>query len=234
MDTADATAVLDDPVGASLRGRHAHLARGRGRVAAYVPEVATFVAVPPDPRPGDWADLAGLLGGGGLADLFSCPATPPAGWAPEFAVPGVQMVAAPGSFDRSAADADGIAELGPADVPDMLELVGRTRPGPFWPRTVELGGYLGVRDRGRLVAMCGERLRPPGWAEISAVCTAPEARGRGLAARLVSEAASRVVARGERPFLHVAGDNTGAVTLYRRLGFRTRREVTFRGFRVSA
>ncbi|MEN0135444.1 MAG: GNAT family N-acetyltransferase, partial [Rhodococcus sp. (in: high G+C Gram-positive bacteria)] len=76
------------------------------------------------------------------------------------------------------------------------------------------------------------RLRPPGWTEISAVCTAPEARGRGHAARLVRALAAQITARGERPFLHVAEVNTGAIALYKRLGFRTRAHVTFRGFRT--
>ncbi len=80
--------------------------------------------------------------------------------------------------------------------------------------------------------MAGERLHPPGWTEISAVCTAAEARGQGHAARLVDALATRIVARGERPFLHVAEANTGAIALYERLGFKTRRPVTFRGFRT--
>jgi len=80
--------------------------------------------------------------------------------------------------------------------------------------------------------MAGERLRPPGWAEISAVCTAPEARGQGYAALLVSELAARIEARGERPFLHVAETNTGGIALYERLGLETRKQVAFQGFRT--
>lgn len=80
--------------------------------------------------------------------------------------------------------------------------------------------------------MAGERLRPPGWTEISAVCTAPEARGRGHAARLVSALMAGILARGERPFLHVAETNTAAIALYERLGLESRTHVTFRGFRM--
>jgi predicted GNAT family acetyltransferase len=80
--------------------------------------------------------------------------------------------------------------------------------------------------------MAGERLRPPGWTEISAVCTAPAARGRGHAAALVRALVARITTRGERAFLHVADSNTAAIALYDGLGFTTRKAVTFRGFRT--
>ncbi|MEV6152460.1 GNAT family N-acetyltransferase [Nonomuraea sp. NPDC052129] len=230
MANRDATA-LDDPVGASLRGHHAHHARLLGGAATYQPDVATFSAVTADPDPQEWADLARLLGRGELADMFSCASVPPPDWEPVFVLEGRQMTWSGGSR-RPAETGTEVVELGRDSVPEMLDLVARAKPGPFWPRTRELGTYLGVRDNGTLVAMAGERLRPPGWTEISAVCTAPEARGRGHAARLVSALVARIVARDERPFIHVAEANTGAIALYERLGFETRKPVTFRGFRT--
>jgi predicted GNAT family acetyltransferase len=117
--------------------------------------------------------------------------------------------------------------LGPDDVPEMLALVERTKPGPFGPRTIELGTYLGIRRDGALVAMAGERLHPAGWTEISAVCTDESYRGAGLATRLVRAVAAGIRARREVPFLHAAAANTTAIRLYESLGFTLRREVSF-------
>jgi hypothetical protein len=83
---------------------------------------------------------------------------------------------------RRPAPAPDAARLGAADVPEILDLIDRTQPGPFRRRTVELGTYLGLRSAdGRLIAMAGERLHPAGWTEISAVCTDPAHRRKGLA-----------------------------------------------------
>lgn len=222
------TTALDDPVHGSLRGHHAHLARRFGAALTFPPAVATFSAISAEPGPQEWADLARLLGRGEFADMFSSPATPPPDWEPVFALDARQMIY---SGPRPGHDG-GVVELGAGNAAEMLDLADRAKPGPFWPRTRELGTYLGIREHGRLVAMAGERLRPPGWTEISAVCTAEEARGRGHAARLVRALIARITARGERPFLHVIEANTGAMALYERLGFETRKHITFRGFRT--
>ena len=122
--------------------------------------------------------------------------------------------------------------LGPADVPEMLALVERTRPGPFLPRTIEMGTYLGIRRDGELVAMAGERLHPPGWTEISAVCTDERFRGHGLATRLVLAVAAGIRERGETPLLHAAATNVHAIRLYESLGFARRRHTRFVGLRA--
>ena len=130
----------------------------------------------------------------------------------------VQMTAG-GELGERAAES---VALGDDDVPEMLELTRLTNPGPFLPRTIEMGDYIGVRDGDRLVAMAGERFRVPGWTEISAVCTAPSHRGQGLATKLLRAVAAGIEARGERVFLHVVATNTGAIRLYEALGFSIR------------
>lgn len=219
---------LDNPVLAGLTGPQAHLAERRGRVLAYRPEVSPWLALPDEPEAADWADAAPLLGSDGTAVLAGADVTPPDGWEIAFHVDGVQLV---DESVHAVPDAEAVV-LGAADVPQMLALVDRTRPGPFRPRTVEMGTYLGIRRDGELVAMAGERMRPPGWTEISAVCTAPEYRGQGLGARLVLAVAAGIKARGETPFLQAAGDNDNAIRLYEALGFRLRRRMPFTGIRV--
>jgi predicted GNAT family acetyltransferase len=85
-----------------------------------------------------------------------------------------------------------------------------------------MGTYVGIRCDGKLVAMAGERLKVPGYTEVSAVCTHPDHTGKGYARLLMTEVMRGIRDRGEIPFLHVRGDNTRAIELYERLGFRTR------------
>lgn len=214
--------VLDRAVQASLAERHAPFALRFGRAVRYDPEVSPFAALDDPADPQAWEDAATLLGPEGKLSL-QCVSEWPADWKPVFGLDGVQMVGT-GLDPRPEPEA---VRLGQADVPDMLELVARTEPGPFLPRTVEMGTYLGIRREGVLVAMAGERLHPPGWTEISAVCTLPEYRGQGIAGRLIRALAAGITARGETPFLHAAASNTNAIRLYRTLGFEHRRTVLF-------
>jgi predicted GNAT family acetyltransferase len=124
-----------------------------------------------------------------------------------------------------------IQPLSEADAPDMRALAELTQPGPFHARTHQLGDFVGVRENGRLIAMAGERLKLPGFTEISAVCTHPEARGRGLAAALMRKVAKGIQARGEEMFLHVYPHNKGAISVYEKLGFRHRADLLLHVFR---
>jgi ribosomal protein S18 acetylase RimI-like enzyme len=221
--------VLDNPARAALTGPHAHFAERRGRVLRYPVDVTPWLALPDEPDAGDWADLAALAGPGAEVPLLGFRGEIPADWEITFRMDGVQYV-----DDGLAAAPDPEAvRLGPADVPEMLDLVARTRPGPFLDRTIVLGTYLGIRRGGVLVAMAGERMRPPGWTEISAVCTDPAFRGQGLAGRLVRAVAVGIRARGDVPFLHAAADNTAGIRLYERLGFTHRRPILFGALRAA-
>jgi ribosomal protein S18 acetylase RimI-like enzyme len=234
---------LDHPIWYSLIGPHHELAQhaadadDRVVAARYDPEVSPFGAVGDIEDPAGWAGLATLVGSGGrVVVMLRADATaaispwPPVGWKVEADIPGVQMVA---RTMVPATDPHAVP-LGPVDVPEMLDLVGRTRPGPFAKRTVELGGYVGFRVEGRLVAMAGQRFGPGGFTEISAVCTDADQRGRGLGGRLVRTVAAGIAAAGSVPFLHAASTNVTAIALYEKLGMEVRRSVQFVALRHEA
>jgi ribosomal protein S18 acetylase RimI-like enzyme len=219
---------LDNPVWSSLAGPHARFAQRRGNALRYPADVSPFAALPDQPDAADWADLAALAGPGSVVGLAGVRVPPPAGWTVTPVGEGVQLVDA---CVEVASDGEAV-RLGPADVPEMLGLARRTRPGPFLPRTRELGVYLGIRRGGALVAMAGERLHPPGWTEISAVCTDERWRGHGFASRLVRVLVAGVRARREIPFLHALASNTDAIGLYEAMGFRLRRTMMFSAVRT--
>ena len=217
---------LDNPVWTSLVGAHARLAdvapAGGARAGRYQLDVSPFGAVADPADPACWSALAGVLDGGATCVLLD-PATVPDGWEVVMVIPGVQMEGS----GLEPAEAPEAVVLGDDDLDDMLALVERTRPGPFLRGTIRMGRYIGIRRDGELVAMAGERMHPPGWTEISAVCTDERCRGEGLGTRLVRAVAAGVRARGEVPFLHAAADNVNAIRLYEALGFTLRHTGSF-------
>lgn len=223
MADQSATSALENPVWSSLTGAHASLARIHGDARLYDPEVTVFGGMPSEPTAAAWADLAALVGADGGAVIVGSSIQLPEHWTALRVIEGIQFV----ESDVAGARADDIVELGEADAAEMLALADRTRPGPFLLGTVRLGGYVGIRDGGRLVAMAGRRMNPDGWIEVSAVCTDDEHRGRGMAARLVRAVVDGVHADGQRAFLHVEKGNDPAIALYRRLGFEPSRDMTF-------
>ena len=219
---------LDNPVWSALTGPQADIVERAGSAVRYPADVSPFAALPADADDAAWAALADLVGPTTIV-LTGPVHRPPAGWRVLESIPGVQL---DGSAVAGAPDPEAVV-LTEADVPEMLDLVRRTRPGPFEKRTHTLGTYYGIRRGGALVAMAGERMRPGGWAEISAVCTDPAHRGQGLAGRLTLAVAATIRARGELPFLHTGAANAPAIRLYESLGFRLRRETAFTAVRLD-
>lgn len=213
---------LDNVVWHALTGPHAKFAIGRGKARHYPRDMAPFSAIE-EPTAAAYADLAHDLAANTEARLFRPFGEPvPVGWTEVDAFPVLQMIAPRTACAVETSKAP--SRLTAADIAAILELVSIAEPGPFGPRTPELGTYLGVHENGRLVAMAGERMRLAGYVELSAICTHPEARGRGFAIDLTLRLMNAAYDRGEVPLLHVRSENAAAVSLYRRLGFEVRRE----------
>jgi len=110
---------------------------------------------------------------------------------------------------------------------DLFELVNLIQPGYFKIKTSDLGSYYGIYKEGRLIAVAGERMKMNGYTELSAIITHPKHTGRGYAKQLIAHAVDKVQLEGNIPYLHVAHNNAGAIGLYEKLGFSTRREISF-------
>ncbi len=219
-------AALERPVWNMLCGPMAELAQGAEQAWRIDPRYGPFAAAVDD-SPRAQAALAALVMHDNdrlwLVEREPWPA--PEGLCVLRTAPLLQMAALePAAMEPG----DELAELlGAGDVAGMTELALATEPGPWGPLTHRYGDFFGLRDRGRLAAMAGERMRPaPGLAEVSGVCTWPEFRGQGRAARLIRRVMAGLVARGDTPFLHSYAGNAGAIALYERLGFRASRSLT--------
>lgn len=215
---------LDRPIWAALSTTQQAESLGGARARRYHPDIGPLAAAIDD-GPESLADLARLVAAHGAVGLLQAgPAPLPPGCVELDRAAAVQMIA--GADLPPLAD-DGAVRLGETDVADMLELATLTAPGPFAVRTATLGTFFGIRLDGRLVAMAGERMRFPGHTELSGVCTHPDARGRGFAARLCRRLTSEIRARGDRPFLHAFATNRPAIALYESLGWVLHRDMTF-------
>jgi predicted GNAT family acetyltransferase len=211
---------LERPIWSALTTSHARFALGNDMARRFPPDVSPMTAVR-EVSPANLKALSDLVMPGEIVGLFSAEPVFADG---DFAVIEHKSVDQMVYEDGDTAPISGdIAQLTPADVPEMLALAELTKPGPFVKRTIALGTYLGIRSNGELIAMAGERLKCDGYTEISAVCTHPAHGRRGLSSLLVRTLMQQMLARGETPFLHLYSTNTTAAALYRKLGFVHRR-----------
>ena len=213
---------LDRPVWASLTTHHAALSEGNELARRFARDVNLFASALDD-SPASVDALATLVKPEDSVFLLQVPKIViPPGLIEIKAAKGVQMVATRSLLSEATGDN---LILTDEDAPEMLELATLTEPGPFLARTHIMGRFRGIRMGGRLVAMAGERMRFPGFTEVSGVCVHPEFRGRGLARRLSGAVVAGIEARGDRAFLHAWKTNQSAISLYEGLGFELRSEV---------
>ncbi|HTP72427.1 MAG TPA: GNAT family N-acetyltransferase [Burkholderiaceae bacterium] len=211
---------LDNIAWHSLIGPHARFAVGAGAARRYAPGFSPLAAFAEPQRP-DFDALAAHCVPGEQLYCVDWTGAVPAGWQVDVETALLCMVWA--ATEPPKDDAPDARPLDARHAAQALQLTGITRPGPFGPRTLELGDYFGIFEGEQLVAMAGERLHAGSLREVSGVCTLPAFQGRGLARRLMGKLMARQVARDETPFLHVLASNTGAQALYRQLGFRDER-----------
>lgn len=217
--------LLDNIVWHTLTGPHARYATGTHDARRYAPGFSPIVGFADTERP----NFDALIPFCERGEHFYCDGwsgAAPAGWRIDAESTMFKMV-----WDAPVPAVDEASEaipLGPEHPSRALELATLTRPGPFGPRTIELGDYFGCFEGERLAAMAGERMCAGALREISGVCTHPDFQGRGLARRLMTKLIRRQMQRDETPFLHVMRDNVGARRLYERMGFRNYREAVVR------
>jgi len=215
---------LDRPVWSMLTGRQAHLAEGDGSAVRIDRGYGVFGAAP-DTSADAQAALAALVPDDGEIWIVEGKPWPlPPGTREVKRAVLAQMVAE-GAPPPLREGEPAIVAIGDGDAPEMTALAAHAKPGPWGPKTHRYGPFFGIRDKGRLLAMAGQRILVPDMAEVSGVSTWEDCRGRGLARALIGHVMREMVARGEQPFLHSYADNAGAIALYESLGFRIRREV---------
>ncbi|MES2972242.1 MAG: GNAT family N-acetyltransferase [Pseudomonadota bacterium] len=217
--------LLDNIMWNALTGPHARFAVGAGNARRFAPGFSPIVGFADAEHP----DLDALAPFCAAGEHFYCDGwsgAAPAGWQIEVESTMFKMVWHAGMPAMD--EAPEAVRLVPEHTAQAMELAALTRPGPFGPRTPELGEYFGVFEGERLIAMAGERMCAGTLREISGVCTHPDAQGRGLARRLMLKLVRRQMLRGETPFLHVMQGNAGARQLYERMGFVNYRETVVR------
>jgi ribosomal protein S18 acetylase RimI-like enzyme len=216
---------LDNIMWNCLSGPHAKFATGAGAVRRYAPGFSPIVGCMEPSQP-DFATLAEHCEPGESFYLDIWSGAAPSGWRIEKEARMFKMVwDAPAPAEDAAPDA---VLLKPEHYSQALELAKLTNPGPFGPRTPELGEYFGYFENGRLIAMAGERMCAGDFHEVSGICTHPDFQGRGLARKLTLKVIRRQMQRGKTTFLHVMAHNAPARALYEKMGFRNYLETTVR------
>ncbi len=210
---------LDAPIWCSLATHQSDLAQGDQFARRYPAHTAPFAAMA-DTSPKSYASLATIIPKGGQVALFTTEKLEPPS---EFFVVArntiEQMIMVSPQPKRTSASYEVMAGH---DAEEMTSLVQKTNPGPFSKNTPDLGTFIGIREKGNLIALAGERMRLPHFTEVSTICVHPDHRRLGHAQGLIVALVEQINERNETPFLHVLSSNSVAISLYEKLGFSIR------------
>lgn len=214
------THLLNRPAYSALISSQSHLAQTNGSAMAFKPDFAAFAAFDGAPAFDGLAQLE--IGPDGFWFLEPKLIEAGNGFYVDKTAHCVQMI-----YDHEVVIEHDVRTeiLTQNDAQEIYDLAIAQKPGPFFKRTNELYEFIGIKDKGKLVAMMGERLQVGQFSEISALATYPEYQNRGWGKYLMNLVTRRVVARGQIPFLHVYAWNEKGIKLYESLGFKCRTDV---------
>ena len=117
---------LENPAYAALSSTHSRFAQRNGRALRYDADIAPFLALPSGASKADWQDAIGLVAPGTVAVIVHDGSPLPESFQVTYTFELVQMI---GEHVEGAHDPEAVT-LGPADVPEMLELVRADRARP--------------------------------------------------------------------------------------------------------
>jgi predicted GNAT family acetyltransferase len=212
-----------NPVWSALHTKHRHFALTAGDACRYPADVAPFAAIA-SPHTHALLELHSLLTTGESVWIIGESYPQPPELVFEQTLNCLQMVL-PAEIEPPASTVE-ILALSGEHASEMVALTNLAFPGFFRARTCEMGSYFGIRSKGKLIAMGGERLTLDGYPEISGICTHPDHRGKGYAESLIWHLVRNHRSEGLVSWLHVSATNDRAINLYRRMEFIEVRKVT--------
>jgi predicted GNAT family acetyltransferase len=208
---------LDNLIWNSIQKNHKHLAITSENAAVYHPQVFNFAGLKENTIEA-WAELSELVTPNRIITIAIEPPKNQTHWEILHQLHVNQMMV---EKPISHKEID-FETLTIEDVPQMIELMEITGASPFTERTIEMGGYIGHKIGGKLVAMGGERMKVDEFVEISGIGTHPDFRNRGLGKAITCTLTNDIFERGETPFLHCWDGNEPAFSIYKKLGFISR------------
>ncbi len=128
-------------------------------------------------------------------------------------------------LDESSFEPNGshpVVRLDTERLDDVIDLYGNASRAYFTPERLSRELYFGVYAGGSLVSAAGTHVRSAaaGIAAVGNVLTRFAYRGRGMATACTSAVTSVALERHRDVVLNVRRDNTPAIAVYRRLGYR--------------